>query len=191
MNKFTVTTKEWLEATAHTSVVYEGFSLWAAIATVHHIAASNKSLCATMSIEGNRVQDLEDRLDIRLKNGSWERTVSTTRHLCIEAAGLTLVAALHGTDNATPCVHDTLPQRDDIVEDLVRVVWRRRDSGRLLQDLRNDGEVGLKVAADSARDVAKALEDGRLELVGQLRAPQVVQKVVHEVVAVRLAARAH
>lgn len=79
----------------------------------------------------------------------------------------TLVAGLHGNDNATPGVHDTLSKRDNVVKHLVRSFGGSGNSGSLLQDLGHYGEVVLKVTANSASNIAEALQDSRLELVAK------------------------
>lgn len=83
---------------------------------------------------------------------------------------LTLVTCLHCTDDATPGIHDAFTQGNDVVKHLVRDIGASSDSGGLLQHLGHNGEVGLKMAANSTSDISEALENGRLELVGKSRA---------------------
>ena len=79
----------------------------------------------------------------------------------------TLIAALHGWDYSTPCVHDTLSEGSDVVKHLIGSIRSRLDARSLLEDLSNHREVGLKVATNSTSDITEALEDGWLELVGK------------------------
>lgn len=88
----------------------------------------------------------------------------------------TLLADLHGTNNATPGIHNTLTERDNVVEHLVRALRRSSHSGSLLQNLGNHGQVGLEVASNGTSNVTKALQDSRLELVGKSGALQFVSK---------------
>jgi hypothetical protein len=79
----------------------------------------------------------------------------------------TLAAGLHRTDDTTPGVHDALAQSNNIVEHLVGAIVAGGDGRSLLQYLGPDGKVGLKVAANGASNIAKALKNGRLELIGK------------------------
>lgn len=75
------------------------------------------------------------------------------------------MAYLHSTDDATPSVHNSFSQRDDIIIELVGAVRSSSDGRGLLQDLSNDGQISLEVATNSIGYVTKALKDGRLKLV--------------------------
>ena len=79
----------------------------------------------------------------------------------------TLSAGLHRTNDTTPRIHDALTQSNNIVEHLVGAIGTGGDSRSLLQYLGDNSEVGLKVAANGARNIAEALKNGRLELVGK------------------------
>lgn len=83
---------------------------------------------------------------------------------------LTFATGPHGANNAAPRIHDTLPERDDIVVHLIGAVAAGRYGSSLLKNLRNNREVGLKVPANGTSNVAKALKNGWLELVGKSRA---------------------
>ncbi len=78
---------------------------------------------------------------------------------------LTFVASLHGRDNTAPSVHNTLAQGDDVVEHLVRAIGRGSNARRLLEDLGDNGQVGLEVALDGDSNITETLENRRLELV--------------------------
>lgn len=80
---------------------------------------------------------------------------------------LTLLASLHGTNNAAPSIHNTLAQGDDVIVHLVGTLRGSSDGRSLLEDLGHNGQVGLKVATDGTSNVAEALQNSRLELVGQ------------------------
>lgn len=84
--------------------------------------------------------------------------------------GHTLVAHLHGANDAAPGIHDSLSERDDVVVHLIASVRTGSNSSCLLQNLSDDREVGLEVATNSVGDITEALQDGRLELVTQSRA---------------------
>lgn len=83
---------------------------------------------------------------------------------------LTFATGPHGSNNATPRIHDTLPQRDNIVKHLIGTVVAGRDGSSLLKNLRDNREVGLKMPANGTSNVAKALQNSRLELVCESRA---------------------
>lgn len=80
---------------------------------------------------------------------------------------LTLAAGLHGTNNTTPGIHDTLAERNDVVVHLVRALRSSSDGSRLLENLRDNGQVRLKVAGNSSGNVAEALQNSGLELVAK------------------------
>jgi hypothetical protein len=80
---------------------------------------------------------------------------------------LTLITGLHGTNDATPGVHNTLAKRDDIVQHLIRAIVASGDGSSLLQNLGHNRKVLLKVATNGAGNIAEALENSRLELVGK------------------------
>ena len=82
----------------------------------------------------------------------------------------TLSAGLHGTNNATPCIHNTLPQRNDVVKHLVGALSRGGNGRGLLENLCDNGKIGLKMTTNGASDITEALKNGRLELVGQCSA---------------------
>jgi hypothetical protein len=82
----------------------------------------------------------------------------------------TLVATLHGANNTAPGIHDTLAQSNDIIDHLVWAIGASGDGSGLLQHLGHNGEVGLKVPANGASNVAEALKNGWLELIGKGRA---------------------
>lgn len=79
----------------------------------------------------------------------------------------TLVAHSHGTNDTTPGVHDSFSQRDDVVVHLIAAIRAGSDGGGLLEHLSDNGEVGLKVAANRVGNITEALKNGRLELVAQ------------------------
>ncbi len=122
---------------------------------------------AAVSIVGDAVEELEDGRDVRLEDAGYRRICQQPRRACGEKKKHTLATALHGANDAAPRIHDALTQSNNIVVHLVRTIGARRDSGSLLQHLRDNREVRLKVPADSAGNVTKALQDGRLELIGK------------------------
>lgn len=69
----------------------------------------------------------------------------------------TLPARLHGGHDSPPGVHDALPEGHNVVEHLVGALGRSSDGGRLLQNLGNDGQIGLEVALNGNSDIAEAL----------------------------------
>ena len=79
----------------------------------------------------------------------------------------TLATGLHCANDAAPRIHDALAQRNNIVEHLIRAIGGSGDSGSLLQYLGHDGKVRLEMAANSTGNIAEALENRRLELVGE------------------------
>ena len=124
---------------------------------------------AAVGIVGDAVEELEDGRDVGLEDVGYRRACQQASQggACGEKKVHTLATALHGANNATPRIHDALAQSNNIVVHLVRPIGASRDSGRLLQHLRDDSEVRLKVPADGAGNVTKALQDGRLELIGK------------------------
>lgn len=97
-----------------------------------------------------------------------------------------LATGAHGDDDTVPGIHNALTERNDVVKHLEAGLVLGRDTSSLLQDLANNGEVGLEGTTNSLGDVTEALKDGRLELVAEDSATQVVEQAVHELVAVRL-----
>ena len=83
---------------------------------------------------------------------------------------LTFGTGPHSSNDTTPRIHDTLPQRDDIVVHLIGTVVAGGDGSSLLKNLRDNREVGLKMPANGTGNVAKALKNSWLELVGESRA---------------------
>ena len=79
--------------------------------------------------------------------------------------GPTLSAVLHGNDDASPSVHYAFPERSHIIKHLVGTIRRGDNIGRLLKHQANDLKVNLEMAADGASDIAKGLQNCRLELV--------------------------
>jgi hypothetical protein len=80
---------------------------------------------------------------------------------------LTLVARLHGNDAAVPSVHNTLPERSDVIDHLVVALGCQGDLTSLLKHLGNDKKVCLERTVDGVRNIAKALEDSWLKLVAE------------------------
>lgn len=80
---------------------------------------------------------------------------------------LTLLARLHGSDDTTPGIHNTLTQRDDIANHLNGTVRGSSDCSSLLEDLCHHRQICLKVSRDGTGDIAEALQNGRLELIGE------------------------
>ena len=79
----------------------------------------------------------------------------------------TLAAALQGTNNATPGIHDALSERYHVVVHLVAALGGGYDGGGLGKYLGDDRKVRLEVATNRAGNVPEALKNGGLELVGQ------------------------
>lgn len=99
----------------------------------------------------------------------FKASATQSQHLVLVSIDIqhTLVTGLHGTNDATPGVHDTLTERDDVIVHLVRAIGTSLNSRRLLKDLGHDGQVGLEVTTDGASNIAEALQDGGLELLSQ------------------------
>ena len=72
---------------------------------------------------------------------------------------------LHCNDYARPCIYDSFSQRCYVVKNIVCVVRAWSHIGSLLQDCCYHREVGFKMGADCLRDVPKALQYSRLELI--------------------------
>jgi hypothetical protein len=96
---------------------------------------------------------------------------------------VSLVALLHRNNAAVPSIHDTLTKRGDVVDHLVVALCCEGDLTSLLEYLSNDWQVRLESTVDCVRDVTKALENGRLELVAKRGASEVVEQRVHERIA--------
>lgn len=85
----------------------------------------------------------------------------------LERNQLTLAANFHSANDSSPGIHDTLSQRDDIVEHFIRAFRVSYNATCLLENLSHNREVSLKVTSNSSSNIAKALKDGWLELVGE------------------------
>lgn len=82
---------------------------------------------------------------------------------------LTLLASLHSTNNAAPSIHNTFPEGNNVVVHFITRLRTGGHSGRLLKDLRNNGQILLEMPTNGGGNITKALQDSRLELVGQGR----------------------
>lgn len=78
-----------------------------------------------------------------------------------------LVACLHGVNSAIPSIKNAFPQRRDVIDHLIVVFGGQGNLTGLLQHLSNDGQVCLESAVNGMCNVAKALQDSRLELVSK------------------------
>lgn len=116
-------------------------------------------------VAGNQTKKLEDGGHILLK--SLGCNLLALLFDDILRGRLTLVARLHGTDDATPGIHDTLTKRDDVVKHLIGAVGGGGNGGGLLKNLSDDGQICFKVSSDGGSNVAKALQNSRLELVAK------------------------
>lgn len=123
---------------------------------------SHQSLAPAARVLRDDVKKLENRLDEGLQLGY-------------------LRSALVGQEDTTPGIHDTLTERDNVVEHLNGDIVAGGNGRGLLENLGNDRQVGVELSSDSLGNVAKCLENGGLELVGG--ASEVVEQVVHEGVA--------
>jgi hypothetical protein len=83
----------------------------------------------------------------------------------LEAVHITLVAELHGANDAAPRIHNAFSERNDVVVHLIAAVRASSDSCGLLQHLSDNGKIGLEMAANGIGDVTKTLQNSRLELV--------------------------
>lgn len=101
-----------------------------------------------VSFLGNDVEQLEDGLNEGLDESN---------------LGATLVRE----QDATPSIHDTLTQRHDVVNHVIRQIRAGGNGGGLLKNLANDGQVVIEVGcSDSLGDISEGLQDGGFELVG-------------------------
>jgi hypothetical protein len=83
-------------------------------------------------------------------------------------APLTLVRSSQRHNDTAPGVHDSLAKGNNVVQHLkVLRVLLSADACCLLQNLRDDREVAFKSAANSLSNIAKRLQNCRLELVAQ------------------------
>lgn len=98
---------------------------------------------------------------------------------------LTLVTAAHSNDDSSVGIHNTFTESNNVLQHLVVGLRVNGDTGSLLENTHNNVEVLLEVAADCLSNISEALENGGLELLTESVALQVVQEVVHEVVAER------
>lgn len=101
-----------------------------------------------VSFLGNDVEQLEDGLNEGLDQGN---------------LGATLVRE----QDTTPSIHDTLTQRDDVVNHVIRKIGAGGNRGGLLKNLTHNGQVVIEVGgSDGLSDISEGLQDGGLELVG-------------------------
>lgn len=80
---------------------------------------------------------------------------------------LTLSTGLHSSNDTAPSVHDTFTERHNIVKHLIAALRTGSDSGCLIKNLCHYRKVGLEVTRNGTCNIAEALQNGRLELVGQ------------------------
>lgn len=103
---------------------------------------------ATLAICGNKVEELEDRLNIRLKSSNLRST-------------------LVGQEDTAPSIHDTFAEGDHILHGISIDIIGECDARRLLKDLCYNRQVGLEVYANSLCDISESDENGGFECISK------------------------
>lgn len=113
------------------------------------------------------MQEMKDGFHERLQFGGYSKISKTHASTSRKTnSRRTLRLALVCDENATPSIHDTLAQGQNIVEHLEGNVRAGRDEGSLLQHGGNNGQIGVELSSDGLGNIAKGLQDGRFQLVG-------------------------
>jgi len=111
------------------------------------------------------VEKVEDRLNERLELGDCNLISMMKSCMFDLKKHLTGRSALVGQKDTTPGIHDTLTERNDVINHVVWEVRAGGDTGGLLEDLANNRQISVKVGSDGLGDVTEGLENRGLKLV--------------------------